>query len=137
MIQKFKKKKIYLHFVDLNCETTGSDAIGNVFLTMLSCFAQFTAEQTSQKIKSYKERMKTENKFSGGKMTFGYDKDENGFFVPVEKEQEVIREMLLMRKQGKSYRTISKQISQSTRKKFPLSWTHKIIQREMSEQGVA
>jgi len=51
MIQKFKKKKIFLHFVDLNCETTGSDAIGNVFLTMLSCFAQFQAEQTSQKIK--------------------------------------------------------------------------------------
>ena len=134
-IQKFKKKKIYLHFVDLNCETTGSDAIGNVFLTMLSCFAQFQAEQTSQKIKSYKERMKTENKFSGGKMTFGYDKDENGFFVPVEKEQEIIREMVLMRKKGKSYRTISSEISKSTRKKFPLSWTHKIIQREL--QGVA
>ena len=130
MIQKFKIKKIYLHFVDLNCEVTGSDAIGNVFLTMLSCFSQFQAEQTSQKIKSYKERMKTENKFSGGKMTFGYDKDENGFFVPIEKEQEVIREMLLMRKQGKSYRDISSQISKSTRKKFPLSWTHKIIQRE-------
>ena len=135
MIQKFKKKKIYLHFVDLNCEVTGSDAIGNVFLTMLSCFSQFTAEQTSQKIKSYKERMRTENKFSGGKMTFGYDKDENGFFVPIEKEQEVIREMLLMRKQGKSYRDISSEISKSTRKKFPLSWTHKIIQREL--QAVA
>ena len=135
MIQKFKIKKIYLHFVDLNCEVTGSDAIGNVFLTMLSCFSQFQAEQTSQKIKSYKERMKTENKFSGGKMTFGYDKDENGFFVPIEKEQEVIREMLLMRKQGKSYRDISSEISKSTRKKFPLSWTHKIIQREL--QAVA
>ena len=135
MIQKFKNKKIFLHFVDLNCEVTGSDAIGNVFLTMLSCFSQFQAEQTSQKIKSYKERMKTENKFSGGKMTFGYDKDENGFFIPIEKEQEVIREMLLMRKQGKSYRNISTEISKSTRKKFPLSWTHKIIQREL--QAVA
>ena len=135
MIQKFKIKKIYLHFVDLNCEVTGSDAIGNVFLTMLSCFAQLHAEQTSQKMKSYRERMKSENKFSGGKMTFGYDKDENGFFVPIEKEQEVIREMLLMRKQGKSYRDISSQISKSTRKKFPLSWTHKIIQREL--QAVA
>ena len=79
--------------------------------------------------------MRTENKFSSGKMTFGCDKDENGFFVPIEKEQEVIREMLLMRKQGKSYRDISSQISKSTRKKFPLSWTHKIIQRE--QLGVA
>ena len=135
MIQKFKNKKIFLHFVDLNCEVTGSDAIGNVFLTMLSCFSQFQAEQTSQKIKSYKERMKSENKFSGGKMTFGYDKDEHGFFVPIEKEQEIIREMLMMRKQGKSYRNISSQISKSTRKKFPLSWTHKIIQRD--QLGVA
>jgi len=137
MIQRFKKKKIYLHFVDLSCEVTGSDAIGNVFLTMLSCFAQFNAQQTSEKLKSYKERMRSENKFSGGKMTFGYDKDENGFFVPVEKEQEVIREMLFLRKQGKSYRSISKEISKQTRKKFPLSWTHKIINREMNEQGVA
>ena len=98
---------------------------------MLSCFPQFTAEQTSQKIKSYKERMRTENKFSGGKVTFGYDKDENGFFVPVEKEQKIIRQMLMMRKQGESYRIISSEISKSTRKKFPLSWTHKIIQREL------
>ena len=42
-----------------------------------------------------------------------------------------------MRKQGKSYRTISKEISQSTRKIFPLSWTHKIIQIEISEKGLA
>jgi len=44
MIQRFKKKKISLHFVDLNCEVTGGDAIGTVFLTMLGCFAQFQAE---------------------------------------------------------------------------------------------
>ena len=42
--------------------------------------------------------MRIENKFSGWKMTFGCDKDKNGFFVPIEKEKEVIREMLLMKK---------------------------------------
>ena len=69
-----------------------------------------------------------DNRYAGTKY-------ENGFFVPIEKEQEIIREMLLMRKKGKSYRTISSEISTSTRKKFPLSWTHKNIQREL--QGVA
>ena len=69
-------------------------------------------------------------------MSFGYDKDKNGFFIPVEKEQEIIRQMLLMRKEGKSYRTISSEISKSTRKKFLLSWTHKINQRETEQKGV-
>ena len=36
-----------------------------------------------------------------------------------------------MRRKGKSYRNISTEISKSTHKKFPLSWTHKIIQREL------
>jgi len=132
-VQRLKRQKVYLHFIDLNCEVTGSDAIGNVFLTMLSCFSQFHAEQTSQKIKSYKMRMSKENKFSGGKKTYGYDVDDNGYFVPIEKEQAVIRTMLMMRKDGKSYRDISFSITKSTRKKFPLSWVHKIINRENSE----
>jgi hypothetical protein len=54
--------------------------------------------------------------------------------VTTEKEQEVIRQMLLMRKEGKSYRTISFHITKSTRKKFPLSWTHKIIKRETQQE---
>ena len=43
--------------------------------------------------------------------------------VPCEKEHQVIRQMLLMRKQGKSYRDISSKISKSTRKLFPVSWS--------------
>ena len=46
--------------------------------------------------------MRKENRYCGGKKTFGYDLDDNGFYVPSEKEQEVIRKMQLMRKQGKS-----------------------------------
>jgi hypothetical protein len=77
--------------------------------------------------------MSKENKFSGGKKTYGYDVDDNGYFVPIEKEQEVIRTMLMMRKDGQSYRDISSSITKSTRKKFPLSWVHKIINRENTE----
>ncbi len=38
--------------------------------------------------------------------------------------------MLLLRKQGKSYRHISSEITKSQRKLFPVSWVHKIVQRE-------
>ena len=54
-----------------------------------------------------------------------------------EKEQEVIRKMQLMRKQGKTYQVISDELSKSTRKKFPVSWIFKILKREGVELKVA
>ena len=77
--------------------------------------------------------MRKENRYCGGKKTFGYDVDDNGFLVPSEKEQEVIRKMQLMRKQGNTYQVISDELTKSTRKKFPISWIYKILKREGTE----
>ena len=68
---------------------------------------------------------------------FGYDLDNNNYYVPCEKEQQVIRQMQLMRKQGKTYQVISDELSKSTRKKLPVSWIFKIIKREGVELKVA
>ena len=38
--------------------------------------------------------------------------------------------MQLMRKKGKSYQKVANEITVSTRKKFPVSWVHKILMRE-------
>jgi hypothetical protein len=38
--------------------------------------------------------------------------------------------MKVMRKQGKTFREISDAITKSTRKKFPVSWVFKILNRE-------
>jgi len=73
--------------------------------------------------------------YTGGKKKFGYDLDENNYYVPCEKEQSLIRQMQTMRSAGESYKTISENLTKSTRKKFPISWVHKIVQREL--QGVA
>ena len=48
-----------------------------------------------------------ENRYTGGKKKFSSDLDDNGYYVTCEKEHQVIRHMLLIRKQGKSYRVIS------------------------------
>ena len=37
--EKFRKQKVSLHFVDVGGEVTGTDAIGSVFLKILSVFA--------------------------------------------------------------------------------------------------
>ena len=126
LVKKFKKMGVNLHFTDIG-EVTGSDAVGSVVLTLLSSFAQFYRDQISEKSKNTKARMRKENRYCGGKKTFGYDLDDNGFYVPSEKEQEVIRKLQLMRNQGKTYQVFSDELSKSTRKKFPVSWIFKII----------
>ena len=130
LVERFKREKIQLHFVDIGGDVCGSSAVGSVFVTMLSAFSQFYAQQISEKSSATKERMRKENRYCGGKKKFGYDIDDNGFYVPCEKEQVTIRLMKMLRQQGQSYQKIAETVTKSTRKKFPVSWTYKILQRE-------
>ena len=131
-IEKFKRLKVNLHFAEFG-NVTSSSAMGSVFVKLLSVFAEFYSKQCSEKQSATKQRMIKENRFTGGKKKFGYDLDQNNYYVPCEKEQQVIRQMQLMRKKGKSYQKVAEEITASTRKKFPVSWVHKILMR----QGVA
>ena len=72
-----------------------------------------------------------ENKYTGGFRTkFGYDVDDNGYLVPCEKKQSIIRLMKILRKKGNSYKKISEVVTKSTCKKFAQSWVFNILQRE-------
>lgn len=130
IVEDFKKQKIKLHFVDIGSEITGDDVMGNVFVKLLSVFSEFYSKQMSEKQKNTKERMFHQMKYRGGKKPYGYDVDDNGGLVKCEKEQSVIRLMRFLRKQGKTFREISNQITNSTRKKFPVSWVFDILKRE-------
>ena len=135
VIEKFKRMKVNLHFTEFG-EVTGSDAMGSVFVKLLSVFAEFYSKQCSEKQKATKDRLKSQGKFFGGKKPFGYDVDQNNYLIPCEKEQQVIRQMQLMRKQGNSYRKVADQITRSTRKTFPVSWVFKILNREGVSNGL-
>ena len=131
LIEKFKKMKVNLHFAEFG-NVTSSDAMGSVFVKLLSVFAEFYSKQCSEKQSATKQRMIKENRYTGGKKKFGYDLDQNNYYVPCEKEQQVIRDMKLLRKKGKSYQKVADEITASTRKKFPVSWVHKILMREVA-----
>ena len=131
LVEKFKRQKVNLHFVDVGGEVTGTDAMGSVFLKLLSVFAEFYAKQVSEKSKATKQRMIKENKYTGGfRPKFGYDVDNNGYLVPCEKEQSIIRLMKILRNKGNSYKKISEIVTRSTKKKFPQSWVFNILKRE-------
>ena len=129
VIEKFKRLKVSLHFTEFG-EVTGSDAMGSVFVKLLSVFAEFYSKQCSEKQKATKDRLKSQGRFGGGKKLYGYDVDQNNYLIPCEKEQQVIRDMQLMRKKGTSYQKVADQITKTTRKKFPVSWVFKILNRE-------
>ena len=131
LIEKFKKMKINLYFAEFG-NVTSSSAMGLVFVKLLGVFAEFYSKQCGEKQSATKQRMIKENRFTGGKKKFGYDLDQNNYYVPCEKEQQVIRQMQLMRKKGKSYQKVAEEITASTRKKFPVSWVHKILMREVA-----
>ena len=130
LVEQFKGQKVQLHFIDVGGEVTGTDAIGSVFLKLLSVFSEFYAKQLSEKQKATKDRMKTQGRYLGGKKPFGFDIDENNNLVICEKEQQVINQMKDLRGSGLSYQKISNEITNSTRKKFPVSWVFKILNRE-------
>jgi putative DNA-invertase from lambdoid prophage Rac len=136
VIEKFKRMKVNLHFTEFG-EVTGSDAMGSVFVKLLSVFAEFYSKQCSEKQKATKDRLKSQGKFFGGKKPFGYDVDQNNYLIPCEKEQQVIRDMQLMRKKGTSYQKVADQITIATRKKFPVSWVFKILNREGVSNGLS
>jgi len=135
LVKKFKRMGVKLHFTDIG-EVTGSDAVGSVTLTLLSSFAQFYRDQISEKSKNTKTRMRKENRYCGGKIPFGFEVNESGYLIPLEKELKVIKRMRLMRSEGKTFQYISDELTRSTRKKFPISWIHKIINRECIDELV-
>ena len=136
VIEKFKRMKVSLHFTEFG-EVTGSDAMGSVFVKLLSVFAEFYSKQCSEKQKATKDRLKFQGKFFGGKKPFGYDVDQNNYLIPCEKEQQIIRQMQIMKQEGMSYQKVADEITKCTRKKFPVSWVFKILKREGVELKVA
>ena len=105
--------------------------MSSVFFKLLSVFAEFYAKYISEKSKATKQRTIKENKYTGGfRPKFGYDVNENGYLVPCEKEQSIIRLMKISRKNGNSYKSISENVTKVTYKNFPQSWVFNILKRE-------
>ena len=130
LVEKFKKQKVKLSFLDIGGEVTGSDAVGSVFLKLLSVFAEFYAHQLSEKQKDCKAKMISQGKYTGGKKRFGYDVNDDGTYRVCEKEMSVIKEMQFMRTEGIKLQDISDKLTNKHRKKFVVSFVHKILKRE-------
>jgi len=76
-----------------------------------------------------KDSILRQKKYLGGKCQYGKDIGENNVLVDCEKQQKEIRLILMMRKQGKKYMEIVREMERYTGKKWFLSFVHKIVTR--------
>ena len=59
-----------------------------------------------------------------------YDLNDDGTYRVCEKEMSIIREMQTMRSEGVKLQTIADTLTNKHRKKFMVSWVHKLLNRE-------
>jgi DNA invertase Pin-like site-specific DNA recombinase len=127
-VQKYKRNHIKLIFTDLG-DVVSSDSLGSVFYQILSIMSDWYRKSLSEKQILTKQRLREQKKFCGGRVIYGKDIGENNVLVDCEKEQREIRLILMMRKQGKKYMEIVKEMEKYTGKRWFLSFVHKIVTR--------
>jgi len=117
MIEQLREKGVHLHLIDLNGDVMG-EGLSRLFLTIIAAVAEQERVRIAERITDVKRQQRSLGKFLGGKRRFGYQVDDNGYEVEDVKEQVVIKDIVNMRSQGKTYDAI---VSEVADKGFPLS----------------
>lgn len=101
-VDEWKRKGIHLHVLDISIDT--SSAMGEMFLTICAAFAnmerRIIGERTSTALQHKKHQRQV---FS--RTPYGYSREGN-LLIPVEPEQEVLRRIHSMRKNGSTLQSI-------------------------------
>jgi len=125
-LEEFKKRKIKLFLLDMG-EVTGNGIAAMVF-TILSAVAQFERERIAERIAESKALAKSQGRYTGGVVPFGYDviENEGKKFLQENPEQiKIITEINKLREDGFSYKKIAKAVN----KDYGINLSHMGIKR--------
>jgi DNA invertase Pin-like site-specific DNA recombinase len=104
-LDALKKRGVSLHMIDLGGDVL-SNGLGKFMFTILSAVAEVERERIRERIKDVKTDQKKRGRYLGGAVPFGWELEEGNLREnPV--EQDAIRQMIQMRSQGTSLRTIA------------------------------
>ena len=129
--QELRKRKIKLIVVDLNGEVTDLELTPK-FTDVLKIFHSLERRRSTERIKTVKQSQRKQGRFLGGSRPFGYMIHSNGRLIENPMEQRVLKKILEMKKQGKSLRAISAEVSTPI---MPVSFktVQRLIKRHDSE----
>lgn len=81
-----------------------------MFFTIVAAFAEFERDRIAEKITDVKTNERAKGRYLGGTQPFGYKVSDDGMLLECKSQQSAIKEMVNMRRKGKSYRDIAKKI---------------------------
>lgn len=131
-LKLFKEKKVRLFILELSGEVTAADFHPS-FNRLLDVFYSLEKRRSTERMKTVKQSQRNKGRFLGGSRPFGYMIHSNGRLIENPMEQRVLKKIIKMKKEGKSLRTISSEVSTPL---VPISF--KTVQRliKKHESGV-
>ncbi len=123
LIGLLREKKVHLHIVELGGDVTDPEFQAN-FEQVAHLFSSLEKRKSAERIKGVKQRQRKQGRYLGGSRPFGYMIHENGRLIENPMEQRVLKKIMELKKQGKSLRAISNEVSTPV---MPISF--KTVQR--------
>ena len=131
LISKFRAKNVQLHITELGGDITSSTFV-STFENVAQLFSSLEKRKSAERIKSVKQRQRKKGRYLGGSRPFGYMIHENGRLIENPMEQRVLNRIIELKKQGKSLRIISQEVSTPI---MPISFkpVQRLIQRHAGQ----
>ena len=123
LVNLFSQKQIALHVVELGGDITDPELTVSVSRAV-AIFAALEKRKSAERIKGVKQRQKQQGRYLGGSRPFGYMIHDNGRLIENPMEQKVLKRIFELKKEGKSLRSISNEVSTPV---MPISF--KTVQR--------
>ena len=110
LVQKLREKSVQLHIVELGGDITDAQISVN-FANVTELFSALEKRKSAERIKGVKRRQRKKGRYLGGSRPFGYMIHENGRLIENAMEQKVLCRIMELKKEGKSLRAISGEVS--------------------------
>lgn len=109
-LEILKLKGVGLHVAQLEADVTDPACMVN-FGRVAQLFAGLERRRSAERIKGLKRKQRSKGRYLGGSRPFGYMIHDNGRLIENPMEQRVLKRIFQLKKQGKSLRAISKEVS--------------------------
>lgn len=106
VVEDLRKRGVGLHLLDLGGDISGN-GMSRLFLTIAAAFAEAERDRIRERVSQVKADQKARGRYLGGILPFGFKRGDAGELVPIDADQQAIREMVALRGQGLALRAIA------------------------------